>query len=929
LSSCTNYDDQFDDLNTQINTLKSQIEGFSSLSSGLTALQGTVASLQTAIANIPVTPATDISGLESTQAALQTALTALATEVTALQTSLAAADTSADVDALTLALDKVKTDLAELLASNNVYTPANNSPLSITTAAELAFAKSLGNKVGIINGALTVTQSASMDATDLAAVLAKVKSVTGAIIFTAKATGITQTAGFTSLTSAGSLDIDVDGPVSLPVLASTTTLEVNDNTKLTSFSAPKLETVTHFNNGTSNGALTLTKATSVNLASLIRYNAALTITQKSGLVDLSALANTNETTGSLDTAYDLTLTGATSFSLPVRTAGKIVANQVTAAVSLPVWKGADDSSFDRASEVVLPSITGLVAIKLNEWAPKATKFHYIGTGLKASSTVTNYPTFTTGASNSNLETLIIDGTSTSVNISDAIDLTSLTFTGAANTVTLNDLESMTEITLGYVSKIGSYSSGTLAVTSNEKLESLTADSLDDISSLDISGNENLATISFDALNSLGTSSAGAAITAANINITGNDFTASNIQLPSDSTDAVAVTAAITTTSGLNDLEVYAGLAAAKSTTEVFVIDHVEKVTLKDGTTPASVAAITSSTSASKGFAWAGADQSVTLMFAGTASSGSRVDARYQTATAGLNTAIFTNSDSNTTALGTSDVINIHPRARGTNLATLTTDNAFTNTISGFDANNPSTFAGAIATELNRQLDAGGHPYEVSIVNDFGENYVYNAEATINTTGVATTVSSTLLASNQILFKYNGTNLTAPVTVSGDAGVEAGVVHAINNGSLSKTFRAEIASAKVKVTPLTNAGADDNSFANSSSAPALEWYGYNATTSKVYALAVSQVINTTAAQLNKGWRITVKNESLTVRANELDAGLGHFVGGTLSGTLSNIAVSVVGTALSNTDVLVEWGDITAGSIGTFVAGTAGYNLVSWF
>src|SRR5210317_1916323 len=67
LSSCTNYDDQFDDLNTQINSLKSQIDGFSSLSSGLTALQGTVSSLQSAVAALPttVTPATDISGLQS------------------------------------------------------------------------------------------------------------------------------------------------------------------------------------------------------------------------------------------------------------------------------------------------------------------------------------------------------------------------------------------------------------------------------------------------------------------------------------------------------------------------------------------------------------------------------------------------------------------------------------------------------------------------------------------------------------------------------------------------------------------------------------------------------------------------------------------------------------------------------------------------
>ena len=81
LSSCTNYDDQFDDLNTQINSLKSQIEGFSSLSSGLTALQGTVSSLQAAVNALPktATPATDISGLEASVAALQAQLANAAT----------------------------------------------------------------------------------------------------------------------------------------------------------------------------------------------------------------------------------------------------------------------------------------------------------------------------------------------------------------------------------------------------------------------------------------------------------------------------------------------------------------------------------------------------------------------------------------------------------------------------------------------------------------------------------------------------------------------------------------------------------------------------------------------------------------------------------------------------------------------------------
>ena len=107
LSSCTNYDDQFDDLNAQINTLKTQIEGFSSLSSGLTALQGTVASLQAAINAIDIPAATDVSGLATAAnlAALDTALTALAAEVDALTAALANAATAAEVAALQTAFN--------------------------------------------------------------------------------------------------------------------------------------------------------------------------------------------------------------------------------------------------------------------------------------------------------------------------------------------------------------------------------------------------------------------------------------------------------------------------------------------------------------------------------------------------------------------------------------------------------------------------------------------------------------------------------------------------------------------------------------------------------------------------------------------------------------------------------------------------------
>jgi hypothetical protein len=293
----------------------------------------------------------------------------------------------------------------------------------------------------------------------------------------------------------------------------------------------------------------------------------------------------------------------------------------------------------------------------------------------------------------------------------------------------------------------------------------------------------------------------------------------------------------------------------------------------------------------------------------------------------LNSGVFTNGTSNTTALGTSDQITLSPR--GTTIASLTTNADFTNTISGFNASNPSTFAQAIEDELNRQLDAGGHPYSVDIVNDFGENYTYNVEATDVDAGTATTISATTLVDQVLKFAFGTTNLTAIITQTGDAGVEAGVVHAINNGSLSKTYRAEIASSKVKVTPLTNQGADDNLFANNSSAPSLTWSAYSATSSTSYGIKLSQVINTTERKLNRGWRITMLNESLTVKADELEPGIQNaFAGGTLtSTTISNIETSDVGTALSNTSVLVAWDNIQAGSAGTFVAGSS-HSFATW-
>ena len=113
-------------------------------------------------------------GLESTQAALQTALTNLATEVKALQDSLATAATAAEVAALQTALNNVQSDLTDLLASNNVY----SDDLVINSSATLEVAKSLGNKLTILNADLVIDQDANLSATDLQAVVDVVVTTT-------------------------------------------------------------------------------------------------------------------------------------------------------------------------------------------------------------------------------------------------------------------------------------------------------------------------------------------------------------------------------------------------------------------------------------------------------------------------------------------------------------------------------------------------------------------------------------------------------------------------------------------------------------------------------------------------------------------------------------------------------------------------------
>ena len=606
LSSCTNYDDQFDDLNTQINSLKSQIEGFSSLSSGLTSLQGTVASLQAAVAALPktATPATDISGLEAAVAALQTAISGAATaaevaaltadlaatqaaleasiaaastpatdisgleatvaelktslaaastsaEITALTAELAAAEvaltaavaanatavagnttdiaalatslealtatiaelqaslatvsTTAEVDALAASLAAAQADLTAIIASSNFY----EADLTVNTVATLDFATQLGNKVQFLSKGLTITQTEDMDVDKLTALMSKVRNVSGAVIYSSSATTTTK-ASFVNLTGAGSMTFTQDGDISLPSLQTVGALSITGSLNTKTVSLPKLTSATaamSFN--------ALTKATTFSMPVMVNHDFPITVTiDKAGSIDLSAFTNATAYDGSAGGGQALTVTAGT-LTAPVYAKGVITGNEITS-VSLPKWTGADGSVFADATTVVLPSLDNLKAasydIDIAVDFPKATSVHLIAAASTA--TTPDHLNVSTGGS-TKLETLILGGTWDDVTVNGS-DVTSFTFDGSAQDVTVNatDIETL-DIPYTALAK------GSLSITANTDLASVTASKVNGLKGLTVTGNTELTSISFAALK---TSSAGASV-----DISGNELVIENVQ----------------------------------------------------------------------------------------------------------------------------------------------------------------------------------------------------------------------------------------------------------------------------------------------------------------------------------------------------------------------------------------------------------------
>ena len=477
-----------------------------------------------------------------------------------------------------------------MLASNNVYSDS----LVISSAATLAVAKSLGSKLAIINGDVTITQSSSLSAADLQEVLDVMVTITGNVTYTMVVNSSTQ-AKFNNLTSVGNLTLDVAGDINFPLLENASVVKLNNTHKnyVTAVEFPVLSTVTSFYTGTTADAIDFPKATAITLTTLKNYVGVasdLTISGKLNFVlDLAALTS-KKATGA-NNKIDLTINGAAELSLPEFTAGKIVANS-TAKVVLPKYEGNTSDSFSKATYLHLAAYEqDLTMSKVSTSLDTLLFTGVVATGADNGPTINL--TDATG-----LSTATIDGTINSLLLINTSSLTEVSLEGKANAVTISGASNLETATLDHTAADAELAS--ITVNNNDSLSSLTVSALVSAKSLTITDNDSLETLEFTALKTQG----GEATDVAAVNISDNNLTASSIEVdvdPGTDEDDEDGTGTIVTDSGLDSLETYIAAAATRYATtggSIYVaFDTVESYTDSEGNPTGPIEWTTASTDA--------------------------------------------------------------------------------------------------------------------------------------------------------------------------------------------------------------------------------------------------------------------------------------------------------------------------------------------
>ena len=199
---CQNYDDQFDDLNSQIAALSSQVAGLAQVQSDLASLAGTVSSLQSTVAST----ATAIEGLDG-----------LAENVAAIQESVNDVASSEDVADIASDLDSAQEDLQDLLDQSSVFT----DNVIVNSVATLDVYHKMGSSLNVVAGNVEITAKSDMDATKLQELVDNIYTTTGHYTYEANSSTV-PAVSFNNLTGTQTLTINQAGDYNFQTLQAAT-----------------------------------------------------------------------------------------------------------------------------------------------------------------------------------------------------------------------------------------------------------------------------------------------------------------------------------------------------------------------------------------------------------------------------------------------------------------------------------------------------------------------------------------------------------------------------------------------------------------------------------------------------------------------------------------------------------------------------------
>jgi len=497
---CQNYDDQFDQLESQINALASTVAGLSAVQSDLAALSAQVNSLSGAVD-------------AAVDSALAGGLADIQTAIDALNAAAEEATNNTDIGAIQDALDDQAADLDQLLQNSSVF----QGNVIINSEATLETYDSMGSAIAIVNGYVDIDAKTTMDTEMLQRVVDNIQVTTKQFDYQAESSAVTAI-NFNELTGTQTLTIKQAGDYLFQKLGSATVINLDDSfkSKVTKIDFRELTSITKFQTSGTDNQIVFTKAMELHLTKLVYYPPlTLTIETDEGAAMPFVMDDIDGNNKQKNITLDIK--GPASLSISNLKDGSLTFTDIaTVAVngfegSFTINEGVESFTADKVTGLTLGSDLDLETLDITGAAdPDVTADK-------------NGPSGLTFSGVSSLETITIAGVTEGISIQNCGNVTDITISadvdGVINiggttgnsdltTVTLTDskstgvnvsnnadLETLTIDTTFRGAGTKTTIDGDIDVVDNSSLESLTVSS-DKVENLTVTGNDDLTTVDF-------------------------------------------------------------------------------------------------------------------------------------------------------------------------------------------------------------------------------------------------------------------------------------------------------------------------------------------------------------------------------------------------------------------------------------------------